>query len=388
MADVVTFDPVRRRIIEIDTGGDNVIDVVEIYSEWKDWLLADASRLGHPQAFSVVGGDPISDIQNLGSTFFLENRWRFQPSERNHRVELVGNLYTREPGEDISVDTLGLYRVTVVQRVSNLVDASVARLDLDQLLQSVYIDTARGVAGTAEGVGTPTNPVNNIADAYAIAVAKNLRSYSIRGSLTLDQDYNHWTFVGLSAHVDLTHVLNLNGYDVDQCVFDELNMIGTMTGRIMCNRCGLGVVSGLDGAFTSCGLFSDITLDDDCFCALINCFSMLPGSSRPAAFFGSNSQAQFRNWDGGLELRTLTDGCVVSVDLDTGRCGINTDCTGGDVTLRGHGDKIDNSEGRVNVEDSGFVSVDAIATEVHARGRLARRLNLAVEADSVLREIE
>jgi hypothetical protein len=126
MADVVIFDPDNLLIVEIGNGLLNETDVVEIYSEWKDWLLADPSRLGYPQAFSVVGGDPISPVKELGSTFFLENKWRLRPAELDHKWRLNGNLFTREAGESVSVPTVGAYNVVVEMSVSNLVDGTVA----------------------------------------------------------------------------------------------------------------------------------------------------------------------------------------------------------------------------------------------------------------------
>ena len=43
MADIVTFDGVNKIITEIGLGSpigsaDNELDVVEIYSEWKEWV--------------------------------------------------------------------------------------------------------------------------------------------------------------------------------------------------------------------------------------------------------------------------------------------------------------------------------------------------------------
>lgn len=122
MADVVTFDPENLRIVEIDVGGDNVLNVVEVYSEWKDWLLADPVRLRYPAAFRFVGGDPTSPTANLGSTFFIMNNWRIRPAERNHRLEIVGNLYADGGVDDPIVSTLGGYNVRAVMRVSNLTD--------------------------------------------------------------------------------------------------------------------------------------------------------------------------------------------------------------------------------------------------------------------------
>lgn len=122
MADIVTFDFLALRIVEIDTGGDNELNLVEVYSEWKDWLLADAFRLGYPPAFREVGGDPISLIQSLGTTFFLLNGWRIRPAERSHKLTIVGNLFTDPAGESVFVPTLGAFTVNTETRVSNLID--------------------------------------------------------------------------------------------------------------------------------------------------------------------------------------------------------------------------------------------------------------------------
>lgn len=119
MPDVVTFDPVARRIVEIDTGADNEIDAVEVYSEWKDWILADSSRLKHPPAFTIIGGQPLdAGLTRFAPTYiFLINRWRFRPAEHTHRVRIVGNLYT-DDGDPINVPTIGTYNVNVETEVS------------------------------------------------------------------------------------------------------------------------------------------------------------------------------------------------------------------------------------------------------------------------------
>jgi hypothetical protein len=129
MADVVTFDPTNLRIVEIDTGGNTELTWQEIYSEWKDWLLADSSRKGYPQAFRVVGGDPISETTNLGSTFFLLNRWKFRPAEYDHQVTVVGNLFTEPSGESPFVPSLGGYTVVLESRVSNLTEIQTVEVE-------------------------------------------------------------------------------------------------------------------------------------------------------------------------------------------------------------------------------------------------------------------
>ena len=139
MADIVTFDPTNLRIIEIDTAAaSNELDIREIYSEWKDWLLADSSRMKYPQAFRVLGGDPVSDTENLGSTFFLNtgDGWRIRPAEYDHRLTLAGNLFTDPAGGIPVAATLGNYTVIVEFKVSTLVEA-VASVETAQIIGAV-----------------------------------------------------------------------------------------------------------------------------------------------------------------------------------------------------------------------------------------------------------
>lgn len=121
MADVVTFDGTNKIITEISASGDNTLDVVEIYSEWKDWVRA--GNANFEQAFTPVGGDEVTATLNLGTTFFLENGWRIRPSEEDHKLTLLGNLYTREAGESVAVATIGAYTVVVEVQTSLQVQA-------------------------------------------------------------------------------------------------------------------------------------------------------------------------------------------------------------------------------------------------------------------------
>jgi hypothetical protein len=134
----VTFDPTNLRIVEVDTGqSSNEIEIREIYSLWKDWLLADVSRMRYPQTFRVLGGDPISDTENLGSTFFLNtgDGWRIRPAEHDHRLTLVGNLFTDPAGDVPVTTTLGNYTVIIEFRVSTLIEA--ARTETERVISTV-----------------------------------------------------------------------------------------------------------------------------------------------------------------------------------------------------------------------------------------------------------
>lgn len=308
MPAVVTFDPVNLIIEEINTGLEvNETDLFEIYSEWKDWLLADpGARLGYPQAFRQVGSDPISDIQNLGATLFIGGGWKLRPAEYDHQWLINGNLFTDPAGERRTVPTIGAYTVEVTFFVSNLVDASVARLDLAQLQEAVFLDVANGVSGTAEGVGTPTNPSNNITDATTIGERDGVHAISITGSVTLTRAYTDWRFVGTVSRNSAS--IDYNGFSCLRCSFDEVEITGDANGQSLhVENCKIGVLSNALGYFQNCGLTSVFSAGSGGLLTFIECYDQVVGSGRAVIDLSDNlaDNLQVMGWHGGMELRNV-----------------------------------------------------------------------------------
>lgn len=94
----VTFDGPNKLILVNE--GVLVLDVQnDVYSNWKEWNLhRDNSKFS--QALTAVGGDPITTEVSVGDSYFLENGWRIQPysAYNGYLLEVIGNIYTREPG--------------------------------------------------------------------------------------------------------------------------------------------------------------------------------------------------------------------------------------------------------------------------------------------------
>jgi len=99
----VVFDG-PNKIIYVNEGVETLDVKTDLYSAWKEWKI-NSLEAPHPtaylNAFTAVGGDPITNTQDLGTTYFLENGWRIQPfaSKNSYTLTIEGNLYTREPGE-------------------------------------------------------------------------------------------------------------------------------------------------------------------------------------------------------------------------------------------------------------------------------------------------
>lgn len=116
MADV-TFDGTNKLILI--NNGITSLNIKEVYSWWKDWVLQ-GDNLKYLPAMASLGGDPLPGGLFLGSTFFLENGWKIRPYEGNHSLNIIGNLYSRD-GSFPFVQTLGSYNVLITSTVSQLV---------------------------------------------------------------------------------------------------------------------------------------------------------------------------------------------------------------------------------------------------------------------------
>lgn len=116
----VQFDALNK-IININEGITSLDVKSDIYSAWKQWVLfSEANNMWQEQALRAVGGDPISDTLNLGSTFFLTNGWRIKPWIGHTNIAMNGNLYTEEGDRPVVADENGNDSVSFF--VSNLVD--------------------------------------------------------------------------------------------------------------------------------------------------------------------------------------------------------------------------------------------------------------------------
>lgn len=96
----VTFDG-PNRLIRVNEG-ETTLDVQEdIYGGWKEWSLQ-RDNLKFLEAISTLGGDPITSDTFVGDTYFLENGWRIQPypTVNGYILDVVGNIYTREAGQN------------------------------------------------------------------------------------------------------------------------------------------------------------------------------------------------------------------------------------------------------------------------------------------------
>lgn len=212
--------------------------------------------------------------------------------------------------------------------------------------EAVHIDTVNGLSGTQFPRGTPSDPVNNIADAYLIATQWNLHRYALFGTITLDQNYDSWGF--FAAVSKNTAVVNLAGYDVDDCAFSFIEIAGSGSGEVEVSECRINNVSGIYGQFNHCGLNNAILPANSGKSTFVKCYSEVAGSSIPYIDAGNGIVSNFivRGFHGGLEVRNIDQPTEkVSVDGDAIRLTIASTCSDGELVIGGGGEITDNSTG-------------------------------------------
>lgn len=205
----VTFDAANK-LIHINQGVTYLNCSSDIYSDWKEWMtFSENVNAGFPIAISSVGGDPISDTEKLGATYFLENGWKIKPWAGHSAVVIEGNLYTRDGSRPIVKDALGVDAVSL--KVSALTSTIIVDVGAD-------VDADAPVWQSAAGITNVYQNGSTINIAWGRATDKNPVSYNIYIS-----KFSHDVF-------EATNLLtNLDGYFYTLRGLDNENFIDGTT---------------------------------------------------------------------------------------------------------------------------------------------------------------
>lgn len=142
---MATFDGVNLIItLDAPTGGVLDLDIQRLYSEWKEWQLADFQNLGYPPAFRATGGDAINATLSGVPTFFLRNDygWRIRPAEFDQTINIEGQLAGQDATLPLTVPTVGAFTVLgfnvqpIAQTIA--VGSGVTQQDKDDIENQIF----------------------------------------------------------------------------------------------------------------------------------------------------------------------------------------------------------------------------------------------------------
>lgn len=107
-----TFDGPNRLVIL--SSGTTSVDVREMYSAWKAWVMTGSNSKYLP-FFTAVGGDTIDSAAGtlIPTYLYLLDGAKVRPQEANHTLSIAGGVLLTDDSGDPITDTLGNYRVRI-----------------------------------------------------------------------------------------------------------------------------------------------------------------------------------------------------------------------------------------------------------------------------------
>lgn len=126
----ITFDG-PTKIITLTTGTTE-LDVVDVYSRWKDWVTQ--GNANFVPAFEAVGGNQIDASSGTAIPLyaFLINGWRIRPQSANHVLNVSGGVLLVSGGGDPFLNPIGSF---------------VVRINYQQPVQAITVSTGGGSGG-------------------------------------------------------------------------------------------------------------------------------------------------------------------------------------------------------------------------------------------------
>lgn len=313
-----------------------------------------------------------------------------RPKTHNHstEVELSGLNYARIV-EILSPYTVefedGQYTVNCTGANHNISDKKVANqvslivnnaaglinnaaIEYSSFNGGVYIDVNSGNSGTLFPNGTPQQPVNNITDAYAIALYRGFLTFYLKSDLhitTVSPVLDGFEFIG--DGMDRTTIELDSDATVNDCGYENATVTGTLDGNSRLSNCLIEDLVYVKGFIEQCVISpGTITLAGSEEAHFLDCWSGVPGISTPIIDMGGSGQAlALRNYNGGIKLINKSGPEAVSIDLNSGQIILDSTITGGEIVCRGVGKLTDNSNG-ATVYSEDFLSPSNIGAAVWA----------------------
>lgn len=234
---------------------------------------------------------------------------------------------------------------------------------------AIWIDTVNGAAGSVVGEnGTVNNPVDNITDALALAVAIGITRMRVASGSTITllaategyEIFNaNWTLVLNSQSVSGSCIIGASVSGICtgaiQPDFIDCQFVNATLPPSLLTRCSLGgtVIAGSAGTFFFNG-----------------CYSAVAGTNAPVFNFGAGlnaSNVNFRHYSGGIEIQNMGAGSgTYNMSLEGwGQLIINANCSAtSTVAIRGHFTVTDNAGGAIVPSDDARFDVVQINDQI------------------------
>ncbi len=295
-----------------------------------------------------VGGVVLADV------FVLLDPYTITFEDGQYAVYLVGtnnNILEKTNKNQVSVNP---------SNSAGLI--STPLIEYDTFQGAVHIDSVNGVAGTLFPIGTPLSHVNNLADAKLIAAYRGFTTLHMHGDFTFGATDNIDGFKIIGTSRMRAMITITAGCSTEKTIFEYCGLEGTLDGKVVCYRVGIGALAGFDGVANTCVLSENtITLIGSSNSSFIACKDGAAGLGTPTINMGGSGRGLgIWGYHGGIKIINKTGNEEVSVNIDVGRLVIDSTVTDGAFIVRCIGKLEDNSTGTTTVDSDGVVSQSSI----------------------------
>lgn len=226
-----------------------------------------------------------------------------------------------------------------IRGVGTLVDNSGPDVVVDwsalisrEIYDDVYIDTSSSYAGVQYPIGTPKYPVNNVEQAKIIADRLGIRTFSLVGSILLEEAFQGYKFTSpyLSAGT-----IDINGQDVSGSVFDGMLLNGNAVGPFSSTKCKImNGMTGIQASLENCTLAGNfvVTAGQAVECDRCN----IKGTTTSFDLNGSG-QLNMSGMTGVFTVGNMTSPFSLLAATGSFICNLLPSCTNGTVLIAGIG---------------------------------------------------
>ena len=320
-----------------------------------------------PQSFLTSLGGGLYELDT--NTFRLalkdiedDDGMPFLDTHRHNTVVNLGGIGYARTIEIINGYTVtfedGQYAVNLVGSNNNIADVtninqvSIRPSNSAGLIQTreiqyasfenaVTINLATGVAGTAYPIGTARQPVNNVADALAIAVLYGFQRLHVEGNITFDtgDDISGYTVAGQNALQ--THITLLPGAVADGTEFTDVSITGYLDDGAIIRNSYAYDLNFVNGFIFQTQLAGTMMLGGASPSNLMSCYSATDGVEID---FDGAHDLNIADFNGDILLANKTGPADATVHVGTGGVTLDASVTNGvGLHLAGVGDFTNNS---------------------------------------------
>ena len=257
----------------------------------------------------------------------------------------------------------------------------------------VWVDVNNGEPGTKFPIGTPRAPVDNLADAQAIADEVGLNILYVLESLTITAGPDHTDMLFIGRSPKTTTITIDAAADVTDCEYQHALVSGTLDGSCFITSCAVKNLDFISGHLETCVLREGTISLAGAGIGMINRCSSVDafdaGVGIPAIDFnGSGQTVALQGFDGSIRLKNKSGLENVEINLAAGKVWIDADVTAGIINIRGVGEVVNNSTGATVVNVDGLLNTTVIADAVWDEVLTVATHDIADSAGRQLREAQ